>query len=122
MKFKKKRRNRALRFLREYIVLEHSLKSNMRTILLIRCDLAFVLFDDCLCHGKSYTVATRELSCFIGAVEAVKESVKFDLSNGGIGIFNRQHNSSATVECYTYFAALIAILNGIVKQNANKSM
>ena len=94
----------------------------MRTILLIRCDLAFVLFDDCLCHGKSYTVATRELSCFIGAVEAVKESVKFDLSNGGIGIFNRQHNSSASVERYADLTALITILDGIVHQNADESV
>ena len=44
----------------------------MRIILLVRRDLALVVFYDCLCHLKSDAVTARELSCFIGAIEAVK--------------------------------------------------
>ena len=60
----------------------------MRTILLIRCDLAFVLFDDCLCHGKSYTVTACKFSRFVSTVEAVKQAVQFKLFDGCIGVFD----------------------------------
>ena len=94
----------------------------MCSIFFVCRDFALVLFNNCLCHRKPYAVTARKFSCFIGAVEAVKESVKFDLSNGGIGIFNCQHNSSATVECYADLTALITILDGIVHQNADESV
>ena len=105
-----------------YLVLEHNLKSNVRTILLIRRDLAFVLFDNRLCYGKSYAVTACKFSRSVSTVEAVKESVKFDFSNSGISIFNRQHNSSASVERYADLTALITILDGIVHQNADESV
>ena len=81
-----------------------------------------MLFDDCLCHRKSDAVTARELARFIGAVEAVEQAVQLYLTNGGISVFYGENSSSSSVKIYTDLAALIAILNGVIHQNADKSV
>lgn len=46
----------------------------MCAILLVCRDLSLVLLCDCFCHGKPDAVTARELSGFIGAVEADQTS------------------------------------------------
>ena len=86
----------------------------MRAVLFVRGDLAIVLFDDRLCHRKPNTVAPREASRLVGTVETVKKSVKRCLANGRIGILNRQHDSSATLERNVDLTARIAILDRVI--------
>ena len=94
----------------------------MRCILFVRRDLSLMLLDDCLCHRESYAVATRKLSRLVCAVEAVEQAVEFKLAYCCIGLFYGENSSSSSVEIYGDLAALIALLNGIVHQDADKSV
>ena len=86
----------------------------MRTVLFIRRNLALMLFDDCLCHRKPYTVTAREFSCFIGSVEAVESAVQLKLVHGCIGILHRQHNLSGTLKRYANLTSDVTVFYRII--------